>query len=283
MATPHRTPFELTGADGGPLRGDVRRQPRHAGPAVIICHGFKGFKDWGFFPVLADRLARAGFTAVSFNFSGSGVGPEGDLFSEPERFGHGTFSGDLTDMATVWKAIAAGDLGPPPSRGGISVFGHSRGGGMAVPFATEHPVDALVTWNPIGKVNRWGPHMLRTWRAAGELGIENVRTGEILPLYTDILDDVERHRDRLDIAAAARRVTAPWLNVIGTGDIVVPPGEGQWEGGVEGQRAWRKTLRIEGAGHTFGAKHPWAGSTPDLDTAMNATVAFLVDSLLGGE
>jgi hypothetical protein len=29
-----------------------------------VLHGFKGFKDWGMFPPFADRLARAGFTAV---------------------------------------------------------------------------------------------------------------------------------------------------------------------------------------------------------------------------
>ena len=46
--------------------------------AIRQPHGFKGFKDWGFFPHLADRLARAGLVAVSFNFSGSGVGPDGE-------------------------------------------------------------------------------------------------------------------------------------------------------------------------------------------------------------
>ena len=81
MATPSKTSFRLTGADGGPLRGDIRTAGG-ARPAVVICHCFKGFKDWGFFPPLADRLARAGFTAVSFNFSGAGVGEDGESFSE---------------------------------------------------------------------------------------------------------------------------------------------------------------------------------------------------------
>ena len=51
-----RTAFEVPGPEGGTLRGDVR-QPRGAtGSAIVVCHGFKGFKDWGFFPYLAERL-----------------------------------------------------------------------------------------------------------------------------------------------------------------------------------------------------------------------------------
>ncbi|MEM7587593.1 MAG: hypothetical protein AAF560_29665 [Acidobacteriota bacterium] len=34
-------------------------------------------------------------------------------------------------------------------------------------------------------------------------------------------------------------------------------------------------LVIEGAGHTFGAQHPFAGPTPDLIAAMNATQTWL--------
>ncbi|MGH7538277.1 MAG: alpha/beta hydrolase family protein, partial [Gemmatimonadales bacterium] len=76
MATATTTRFRLTGADGGPLRGDVRAAGGDR-PAVVICHGFKGFKDWGYFPKAAERLARSGFAAVSFNFSGAGVGEDG--------------------------------------------------------------------------------------------------------------------------------------------------------------------------------------------------------------
>ena len=115
MATPARRPFSITGADGGPLRGDIRSAggPR---PAVVICHGFKGFRDWGFFPVTADRLAHAGFAAVSFNFSGSGVGEPGDTFNEPVRFQHATYTNGLRDLAAVLAVLRSGALGVQPSR-----------------------------------------------------------------------------------------------------------------------------------------------------------------------
>ena len=44
-------------------------------PTVIICHGFKGFMEWGFFPPLAELLVERGFTVIRFNYSGSGMQP----------------------------------------------------------------------------------------------------------------------------------------------------------------------------------------------------------------
>jgi dienelactone hydrolase len=281
MATPGRTVFELTGADGGPLRGDVRTAAGVATrPAVVICHGFKGFKDWGFFPPLAERLARAGLTAVSFNFSGSGVGPEGDRFSEPERFGHATFGNDLRDLGAVVGRLEAGTLVPGlaiPSR--IGLFGHSRGGGVSVLFAPEHPaVGALVTWSAVAAALRWGPETLARWRREGRLGVTNQRTGEVLPLYTDVLDELEADTmARLDIVSGASRVTAPWLIVHGEQDETVSVREAQVLHRASGERA--ELLLIRRGGHTFGARHPWAGSTPELDQALDATAGWFLRTL----
>ncbi|HEX9727527.1 MAG TPA: alpha/beta fold hydrolase [Gemmatimonadales bacterium] len=280
MATPQVTHFELIGADGGPLRGDVRRAPRSvAGPAVVICHGFKGFKDWGFFPKLADRLARAGFAAVSFNFSGSGVGPDGEHFTEPDRFGHATYASDLKDLATVIDAIHGGTLVTGMSSpASLGLFGHSRGGGAVVLRAggrTDEAVNAMVTWSAIGKAFRWGPETIRQWRETGKLDITNMRTGEVLPLYTDLLDEVEGDWEgRFDLPAAASRVRVPWLMVHGEADEAVPVSEGRmlWE-----QTERRATfMPIAHGSHTYGAKHPWAGTTMELDRAMEATVNWFV-------
>ena len=73
MSTMKLKRFELLSADGGPLRGEVRTAGGGEGrPAVVICHGFKGFKDWGFFPKLAEwgRMARP-----SRSLKGSGTAP----------------------------------------------------------------------------------------------------------------------------------------------------------------------------------------------------------------
>ena len=85
MATPTLTRHTIPGALGEILI-DVRASARrHPAPAVLVVHGFKGFKDWGMFPPFSERLARAGFAAVTPSLSGSGVDGDG-RFALPDRF-----------------------------------------------------------------------------------------------------------------------------------------------------------------------------------------------------
>jgi uncharacterized protein len=277
MATPTLTKQRLPGALGEILV-DVRGAGRSsARPAVLVLHGFKGFKDWGMFPPLGDRLARAGFSVITPNLSGSGVDDAGD-FSLPERFGHNTFSAELSDVATVTDALAEGRLGvSPPSS--LGIVGHSRGGGMAILHtARDSRVRALVTWAAISSVERWPSEQRTAWRQAGRTEIKNARTGQVLPLYTDVLDDIEQNASQLDIEAAAGRIAVPWLIVHGAEDESVGFGEAQrLKGAARGSQV--DLLSIAGGRHTFGAVHPWQSSTPQLDTVFDATLAWLTAHL----
>jgi pimeloyl-ACP methyl ester carboxylesterase len=278
MATPTLTKHNIPGALGEILvdvRAGGREAPR---PAVVIIPGFKGFKDWGMFPPLADRLARAGFTAVAINLSGSGVDDSGD-FVWPDRFGHNTFSAELEDIATAVEALATGKLETaPPTR--IGLIGHSRGGGMALLHTARDPrVKALVTWAAISTVDRWPDDDERVrWRRVGSLDVVNSRTGQVLPLYTDVLDDIESRAAELDILEAAQRATAPWLIIHGSADSSVSIAEG--ERLARAAPATSRFVRVDGAAHTFGAAHPWQGSTAALDLVVKETVGWLSRHLL---
>src|SRR5690348_17007922 len=214
MATPSLTRHRLPGALGEILidvRAGGRATPR---PAVVVVHGFKGFKDWGLWPSLAERIARAGLSAVTLNLSGSGVDDTGE-FVHVERFGHNTFSAELQDLRRVIDALAAGELGVAPPTG-MGLLGHSRGGGIAVLQTAGDPrIGALATWAAISNVDRWAHEERAAWRGRGVNVVKNVRTGQMLPQYTDVLDDIERNAGALDIQAAARRIAVPWLIVHG--------------------------------------------------------------------
>src|SRR6185437_16661943 len=126
-----------------------------------------------------------------------------------------TFSAELQDLRRVIDALDGANLGVArPS--GVGLLGHSRGGGIAVLQTAGDPrVRALATWSAISTVERWPAPQRAAWRASGVSEVKNVRTGQVLPLYTDVLDDVERHAGALDIEAAARRIAVPWLIVHG--------------------------------------------------------------------
>ena len=277
MATPTLTKHSLPGTLG-PILVDVRAGGRSAPrPAVLVLHGFKGFKDWGMFPPLADRLARAGFTSVSLNFSGSGVDDTGD-FTLPERFGHNTFSAELQDTAIALDALCRGELGVPPPTS-VGLIGHSRGGGMAIlKTAQDSRIRALVTWAAIAGVVRWAPEERRRWRLDGKTTVTNSRTGQALPLYTDVLDDIEQNGSNLDIEAAAGRVRVPWLLIHGTGDESVRFAEAELLKSAAGGESTR-LLAVDGAGHTFGAVHPWRSGTPEVETVFDASLDWLAAHL----
>ena len=80
-------------------------------PTIVIMHGFKGFKDWGFFPNLASRMIASGYATVCFNFSRNGIGNDLKKFTELDKFAENTYSHELADMETVLEAIKSGNVG----------------------------------------------------------------------------------------------------------------------------------------------------------------------------
>jgi pimeloyl-ACP methyl ester carboxylesterase len=281
MATPTLSKHTLDGSLGEILidvRAAGRDSPR---PAIVVVHGFKGFKDWGMFPPLAERLARAGFATVTFNLSGSGVDDTGE-FTWPDRFGHDTFSIELHDLGQVMDALARGELGVRPPTA-VGLVGHSRGGGIGVLHAErDRTVQALVTWAAISSVERWSPREVLEWRERGVNEIVNTRTGQRLPLFTDVLDDVERNASgSLSILGAAARLQIPWLIAHGTEDEAVSHLESEALRAASPLPTTR-LLAIEGAGHTFGAGHPWDArkhDTPALRRVFDMTLAWFAAHL----
>jgi len=272
MATPSLTKHTLPGSLGSILvdvRTGDRKAPR---PAVIVMHGFKGFKDWGMFPLVAERLARAGMSVVSFNVSGSGADDAGE-FTLPGQFGRNTYSAELEDLHRTVNALGAGnlDLAGPTS---IGLLGHSRGGGMAILETARSPaINALVTWAAIGSVDRWSAEAKAAWRKRGFVNIQNARTGQVMPLQTDILDDIEKNSsDSLDISAGAGKIQVPWLIVHGESDESVAAADATALHRASGGKA--ELFLLPEGGHTFGATHPLSQTPDTLEQVMARTVAW---------
>jgi fermentation-respiration switch protein FrsA (DUF1100 family) len=103
----------------------------------------------------------------------------------------------------------------------------------------------------------------------------NTRTGQVLPLYPDVLEDLDANRAVLDIQAAAGRLTIPWLLVHGEADTSVPASEADELARAASVTNPPRRLTVAGAGHTFGAVHPFAGMTPDLAMVLDETVKWM--------
>jgi pimeloyl-ACP methyl ester carboxylesterase len=275
MATPTLRKHVLPGVLGD-LLVDVRTSSAlDGGPAIVIAHGFKGFKDWGMFPVFADRVARAGYSAVSYNASGSGVDESGECVW-PERFFGDTFTNSLADLDTVCDGLHQGQLLPtPPSS--LGLVGHSRGGGIALLAASRRrDARALVTWSAISTLNRWPESTRREWLDRGYLEVTNSRTGQVLRCSAELLHDLDTHREEYDLETCARKLPIPWLIVHGEEDETVPLLEGRL---LATACPSAETCFVPGTGHTYGASHPLQGRPDPMIEVFDRSLDFLARHL----
>lgn len=264
-------PFEIPCKDGLAIRGERYTADSPIG-TVFVCHGFKGFAHWGFYPFVAKSLAAGGLDAITFDFSGSGIGADRESFTQPEAFSSNTFSRELEDLEILVdhaRRVKWID-------GRFGIFGHSRGGGTSILYSAAEgaEVNSLVTWAAISHANRWNAEEALDWRQRGFREVVNSRTGEILLLGTDLLDEIEAHgTTKVNILAAAGKVKAPWLIVHGTADETVPHEEAER---LHERASKVSTLRLlDGATHAFGATHPLVEPPAPLKKLVDETVGFL--------
>src|SRR5690606_9945593 len=75
-------------------------------PLVIFCHGYKGFKDWGAWDVVAEAFAKADLFFVKFNFSHNGGTMNQPIdFPDLEAFAENNYSKELEDLDDLIKFL----------------------------------------------------------------------------------------------------------------------------------------------------------------------------------
>lgn len=269
--------FTLTGANGAPIRGDVYLPDAASPPLVVVLHGFKGFKDWGFFPWLGRALADEGLAAACVNFSHCGVADDFNTFERLDLFEADTWSKRLYDVQQVLNAarhgLLTGKAQPNPAR--LGLLGHSMGGGAALlAAARDARVRSVVTLAGVAHPNRIPEDIARAQLAAmGRVAIANARTKQIMHIGREFFDELWTNPTAFDIKAAARAVDVPWLMIHGADDETVPLSEAHELLDAAGDSEHVKLLTLDGAGHTFGAAHPFAGPKPELERAVSAAAA----------
>ena len=268
-------------AHGRPFAADATYlADGHAKPVVVFVHGFKGFKDWGHFPLLARFFAEQGFVFIKLNLSHNGVvvGGTGDL-EDLEAFGRNNFSLELADLGHLLDQLHQPGATPlPPADLDLNhlfLVGHSRGGALVLLWAAEDArVRAVATWASIADINqRWPRATVRQWQKQGVLHVENTRTGQQLPLYFQLVEDYYRHRHRLNLARAVRhQLRQPLLLVHGDQDETVPVGAAEQ---LQALRPDAELHVLPGVNHVFGGAHPWV--PPELPASARQAAELTAD------
>lgn len=243
-------------------------------PCLIFVHGFKGFKDWGFFPYTAKHFADKGFFVLSFNFSHNGVDDDGFEFNRLDKFAKNTVSLEVSELVQVINAYKNGFFSNDVN-GKIGLIGHSRGGAVALLSSLVEKVDAYIVWASVDKLDRYTDRQKIEWKKKGFVEALNSRTNQMMRMDVTLLDDIETNKDgSLSIEKAVKKLKKPLLILHGTEDLTVPIEEGEqiynWS-----DKSITKFEKLTTCGHTFDIVHPFEGSNKKFDLVISKTQDFL--------
>ncbi len=263
-----------------PILYDVYfKETNETQPLVIFCHGYKGFKDWGAWHLVAEAFAEAGFCFLKFNFSHNGGTMENPIdFPDLEAFAENNFSLELDDLNRVLNVVESGNENFPSKISTISLIGHSRGGGIVLIKAEEDSrINKVVTWASVSDFKarfQEGTEEFKTWKDTGVTHVENSRTKQMLPLNFQFYKNFVQNQERLSIPRAVKNMQIPMLIVHGSADPSVSQKEAM---AIHSWNPKSELEIIQGADHVFNAKHPWEeASLPDnLKRAVQKTIDFL--------
>ncbi len=248
-------------------------------PVILHIHGFKGFKDWGFFNQMADFFAQRDYIFIKMNFSHNGVTPDHPTdFIDLEAFGKNNFSIEQADMDHVIDFIFSGSFTIDKEEINLDKFfltGHSRGGAAAILKGFyEKRVKAVAAWAAVNDLaNHYSHEILEKWKNEGVIYIENSRTEQQMPLYYQLAEDYIQNEDKLNIPDAVKHFDKPLFIAHGTKDQTVPVKA------AYRMKEWNDSIQlsiIEEADHVFGGQHPWENDhlPPDAEKVMEKTIAF---------
>jgi len=263
MAT--STAWSIRGAAGEAIPGDTHMPGSKASGVVLIAHGFKGYKDYGFIPRLAAMVASAGFVVHRFNFSHSGMTSETATFARPDLFERDTWNKQLFDLRKVIEAVGSGRIAGKELP--LILLGHSRGGVTAILTAGRLASDASFL-QPAGVIAVASPASCQPFAREdvelllrqGYLESPSARTGQRLRIgrafIQEQLDDPMSH----DLTKLIGAIQCPILLVHGDADDAVPC-RCAFKLALA-SRGNAEVALVPGGNHVFNCPNPMPGAHP---------------------
>jgi len=248
-------------------------------PVIIFCHGYKGFKDWGAWDIMANRFAEAGYCFVKFNFSHNGGTVEQPIdFPDLEAFGKNNYSIELDDLGSVIDWVCKPqNLKANVNNENVILIGHSRGGGIAILKAAEDlRIKALISLAAVNDFETRFPkgNAFEAWKNKGVYYVENARTKQQMPHEFQFYEDFIKNEARLTIKHAASKLSIPHLIIHGGNDTSISVEE------AKALHHWNPKsvlVIIKEANHVFGTSHPWQKYTlpNEFEEVIDAMMVFL--------
>ena len=202
-------------------------------PVIIFCHGYKGYKDWGCWNLVAKEFATNNFFFIKFNFSYNGGTVQNPIdFPDLNAFGNNNFTHELNDIERVISFISSyQNIAANIDLNNIFLIGHSRGGGICAIKASENKeIKGLISWAGVSnfkiRFNEESKEFIK-WKESGVKYVENKRTKQQMPHFYQFYLDFKKNEDRYNIKTAVDNLKIPFLIIHGDNDNSVLPIRGE--------------------------------------------------------
>ena len=249
-------------------------------PVIIFCHGYKGYKDWGAWNLVAKEFANNNFFFLKFNFSHNGGTVENPIdFPDLNAFGNNNFTHELNDIERVLSFMSENtEFSKNIDLTNIFLIGHSRGGGLCAIKASENKqIKGLITWAGVSNFKirfNEGSQELKEWKDKGVKYVQNKRTKQQMPHFFQFYLDFKKNEKRFNIQSAVQNLKIPFLVIHGDNDKSVLQNEGR------DLHSWNKNsefFSVKNGNHTFCSKHPWQEKElpKELKVVTKITMSFI--------
>ncbi|MDP2585954.1 MAG: alpha/beta fold hydrolase [Candidatus Levybacteria bacterium] len=229
-------------------------------PAIIILHGFTGYKEEAHLEELARTLVENGFVAIRFDCSGSG---ESD----------GTFEKDyltsnyLKDIKCVYDYLQKLKF---INKDRIGIAGHSMGGMLSIIFASIQPeIKACIAISPPTTMVAadWIKGAVEEWERVGWLYEEISRDGSQIKIPFSFIIDANKY----DVLDFIKKLKCSFLIILGIIDDVVSPNNTREI--FKKAKEKKELVEIKGMGHDY-------KKNPELIKIVNKKILDFLKKLL---
>ena len=214
----------IDGKHQKPIVTDVFYSATHQPKKVVVfCHGYKGFKDWGAWNLIAVAFANAGFFFIKFNFSHNGGTVEQPIdFPDLEAFGNNNYTKELDDLESILDWFSSEEsYKNEVDIDDISIVGHSRAGGIVLLKANEDArVKKVITLAGVCDFGKRTATIgdLEEWKKEGVKYVVNGRTKQNMPHFYQFYEDFKQNEARLNIQKATENLTK--LRILKNGILI---------------------------------------------------------------
>jgi len=258
---------------------NLKNQTNNSKPFVLLIHGFRAFKDWGFFPYFAEKIAEFGYFASTIDFSLNTLIDKEKCLFDMERFSKNTVTQEISEAKLFCSLLKNQNFIDEEFEkfwnGEIFLIGHSLGGALAIMTAENLPtVRKLVTICSIFDFDIYTERQKEDWLKNGFKEFTDSTTNQKIRLDVNFLLDRLTYSGEKSLTSVVSRLKIPYYILHTEADATVSPKAATILANAVSDKNLMKMEIIKSGNHLLNSSHPFKETNPVLEKIIKNILDF---------